>query len=369
MAAGAAPASAAPVAAPVTATAGGSGNDTPLRTAVGANSGTHQLNGGVPQPFVAAGSFSWDGGGGADTLEIDNGGGLFAPAGGISFTGGAGTGDALIDRNGSATDGVSTPGGTPDAGTLVHHAGGTTQTIGYSGLEPISDFVTEQDFVVNGTSAEEQIGLVDGSSGLKVTGDDFESVEFQNKTNVRVNGLGGADEFTADATAVPAGLAKLTVNTGAQSGDKLNAGVIDLPGVAVELTTGGPMVDTHLSGAPDLRAASAALSAGSGIGAGNTIELDTPQLEAESDTGGISLADAQGVQIGIPSNPLRGLRAGSGGDVFLNAAGSITLADADGSETVRGGGACGNVTLQAVGAAADVTSSVDQPAITAPCGG
>ena len=88
------------------------------------------------------------------------------------------------------------------------------------------DTVTEPTFTINGTNAAESInvdnGTATGDGRIRVTGSDFESVEFSNKTNVIINGgtttADLSDTFTLFNTEASTGLATLTVNTGPAAG-------------------------------------------------------------------------------------------------------------------------------------------------------
>jgi hypothetical protein len=118
--------------------------------------------------------------------------------------------------------------------------------------------------------------------------------------------------------------------------------------------------------APDITAGAVVLSAGTGVGAGaEAIEMRTAALEAETDTGGISLANIGALTIGGLSDQVGGLDVATSGNLRLTNVGTITLADETAPASVHGGSTSGNVTLVARGVHSDITSAVDQDAIDA----
>lgn len=117
--------------------------------------------------------------------------------------------------------------------------------------------------------------------------------------------------------------------------------------------------------ATDIVAGKLYLDAANGIGlGGNAIETQVSLLEAESITGGIRLSNISDVTIGGAGGTpdLRGLWTGSSGDIVFTNQGAILLSDNDGVESARSGG---NMTLVAIGAAADISSDVNRDALLA----
>ena len=105
------------------------------------------------------------------------------------------------------------------------------------------------------------------------------------------------------------------------------------------------------------------LDAGTGIGtSGNPIETQVLQLEGESVTGGIHLSNVGDLTIGGSTAELRGLFTGISGNIALTNSGSIFLADVDNVQSIAGKG---DITLTAIGAAADITSIVNNDALFA----
>ena len=185
-------------------------------TATGPDSGTFSLNGGPTFNFSGLTSFTFDAGGGGDTLTINNPvGGLFAPVNGITFTGGGGGELENLGGGDAASNvGLYIPINTTD-GTLTHTLGATVQTINFTGLSPVLDTVAALTFTIDATAGADTINIIDGPGGTtQVNSNTFELVNFANKTDVIVNALGGADTITVNNPNAAAGLATLTVNAG-----------------------------------------------------------------------------------------------------------------------------------------------------------
>ena len=360
--------------------AGTAGADHLIVTASGPDSGSYTLDGGPATAFSGIDSLSFSGGDGNDTLTIENpAGGLFAPSGGIKYDGGSQSGppgDKLDLRGGVADSAADQAGATRDAGTLTHALGALTQWVAYRGIEPITDTSASTSVTITGTSASETIGIDNGgatSDGqIRVTGSDFESYEFSNKTNVTVNASGGDDTITVNNSDQATGLTgDMTVNAGGDSGDSIHLGTANYTGggLIVETGTGSGAVVDDNGATNNVTASRFGALAGTGVGtSSDPIESTVSNIEAETTTGGLFLSNSSAVTVGGVSDSLRGLRVDTSGDVNLAAAGAITLGDANGLENVRAGTTSGNVTLGATGATADISSSVDEDAATAPAG-
>ncbi|HEY8750134.1 MAG TPA: hypothetical protein VIM11_19270 [Tepidisphaeraceae bacterium] len=157
------------------------------------------------------------GGSGADTLTIDFGAGNPVP-GGLTYDGGGG-GDRLVLKNGSTSQEISSA-TDPGAGSVTFDG----STITYSNLTPLDDTVAATDYAFNATGGDDQIQIVDGplangAATMQIASGNgaFELQNIANKTNVTINGLGGADTFTLGKITTPAGLTSLTLN--GQDGD------------------------------------------------------------------------------------------------------------------------------------------------------
>ena len=122
--------------------------------------------------------------------------------------------------------------------------------------------------------------------------------------------------------------------------------------------------------AADIRAAGVLLSAGTGVGtAANAIDTQIVFIEAETQTGGINLANFGSVQIGGLSSEIRGMDVVDSGDINFSTTGFILVADTTGPQSIHGGDSSGNVTLTAIGADSDIITNIDRPAISAAGGG
>jgi uncharacterized repeat protein (TIGR01451 family) len=184
---------------------------------------------------------------------VDFSGGSPIPDGGLNFEAahnstfpGASDLDTLILINGT-TDSAEYSFSSPHDG-LVEIDGGEGGILYFSHLEPIIDTVSQTTLVVNGTAADNAITY--GSGGLgngKVTVDNFESIEFSNKTNLVINAGSGNDAIVLDNNTTPTGLTSITVN-GELGEDRLT--VAGSPGAGSSLASinlnGGGEDDTLL---------------------------------------------------------------------------------------------------------------------------
>ncbi|QGQ22586.1 choice-of-anchor D domain-containing protein [Gimesia benthica] len=230
---------------------GTAGDDTLTITALTANSGTYQINGGPVINFNANTDFTFNGLNGDDTLIINNpAGGLFDPVNGITFNGGTG-GETLGDT-------LQILGGT--AATVEHqfvdnHNGSVffngegTATITYTGLEPIDDTITATDRIFTFTGAAETITLSDDGGpgdGLSLIDSDLgESVNFVHPLatltiNTELSGGSGSDAINIDPLDSTF-TANLTVNAG--NDDVINTGTVDIGAGALDLTAGQVFVN------------------------------------------------------------------------------------------------------------------------------
>ena len=153
-----------------------------------------------------------DGLAGDDSLTVDSINGAIPIA--INFHGG-GNADLLTLTGGTATSDVYTPGPNPGQGTSTIVIGSVTQTVTFTGLEPVLDLVAGP-LTVNGTNADNAINYSQGSvaaNGL-VSVDGFETIEFSGKTSLTINALAGSDTINLNSPTTPAGLTGITVNGG-----------------------------------------------------------------------------------------------------------------------------------------------------------
>lgn len=136
----------------------------------------------------------------------------------IFFDGG--TGSDVLQLQGDATPDVQrviyTPGLQPDEGRLTYDVNileaGLDMVIDFDNLEPIVDLLPALNLVVNGTNADNAMTYATGTApdrGL-VSTDGFETIEFQNKTNLFLSGLAGADTIVVNNAELPTGLETVT---------------------------------------------------------------------------------------------------------------------------------------------------------------
>lgn len=137
----------------------------------------------------------------------------------------------------------------------------------------------------------------------------------------------------------------------------------------VTLVANGPITEGGNDAGADIVAGQIVLSAQTGIGTGaNAIETQAGAIEAETNTGGITLANFGSVQIGGISDQVDGLDVATSGDISVTNLGTILLSDETGVETVHGGASSGNVTLIANGFDSDIIATTNHDAINAPGG-
>lgn len=167
-----------------------------------------------------------NGGSSDNTLIINNpAGSLFAANAQIEYHGGSGF-DTLVLQGGGGSDFhvTYTPGPTKDAGLIETTNGTVRQVINFTGLEPVQDNVPAATATVIGNPGSNAInyakgpggGIFVGNTGL-VSVDNNETYEFNNKTNLVLNGLSGDDtiNLSYQNTTNPAGLTgTITVNGG-----------------------------------------------------------------------------------------------------------------------------------------------------------
>jgi hypothetical protein len=304
-----------------------------------------------------------------DIFTIDFSDGQFVLPGGIHFDGGTGGFDTLKVLGGNFNRQVHQPKNGHD-GTIFLDA----MPIFYSNIEPIEDTTVAASLTIDATAGAETINIIDGPvvNGFQTTEvnsatNTFELVRFANKASVIVNGLQGADTININNPNPAVGLVNLDVNTGADAGDVINLGTQNLPGRLGLFTAVGSIVDTN-GATNNVASASLVMNGGTGVGAGDALEIAVSNVEATADTGGIFLVSAGGVTVGGVDNSFSGLRVATSGSVQLTAANTITLADTDGVEQVRSGSTAGDVVLTANGATSDILSTVDRDAISSPAG-
>ncbi|MEQ1859298.1 MAG: FG-GAP-like repeat-containing protein [Chthoniobacteraceae bacterium] len=153
-----------------------------------------------------------------DTLTVDSTGGLLTFANGIDYDGGAGFNSLTLTQTGGAAQTSHTFSVGPNAGDVrsVIVGPGGTQSIFAQNLAPVVDLVPAALLTVNGTSAANQISYTQGTAATNglVAVDEFETIEFSNKTNLVINAAGGSDTISLNNPNAPTGLTSITVNGG-----------------------------------------------------------------------------------------------------------------------------------------------------------
>ncbi|MBL7044120.1 MAG: pre-peptidase C-terminal domain-containing protein [Pirellulaceae bacterium] len=160
--------------------------------------------------------------GGDDTVTV-NAGGTDVIGVPITFDGGGGS-DLLTVTGTPATEVdevIYTPGQAVTDGRLLYQnaADATLMTIDFTNLEPVNDFVVAANLTVNGTAEENDITYTVGAAANigRVTVDGFERIDFNNKTNLNLNGNNGGDTIVVNNGQLPTGLQ--TVAASGQNGD------------------------------------------------------------------------------------------------------------------------------------------------------
>ena len=204
----------------------------------------------VPIDFTGTEQLTVTTSGGNDTLDVDNTNGSVNLSSGINYSGGLG--DDLLRLIGTTTVTSSTynVGPAVDAGAVIHEnpAGTVVQAVYFEGLEPVIDIVPAADLTVNATNSSNNILYSAGanSGGAPVGGvvsgqvavDNFETIEFANKTTLIINGLAGDDVIDTNHGATPADLTGITVSGGnATGGDALGNDQLHVNGTVADVLT------------------------------------------------------------------------------------------------------------------------------------
>ena len=171
--------------------------------------------------------------GGNDTLIVESTNGLINVANGIRFDGGTGFDNLQLLQTGGTVQASDTYSVGPTAGegtsTIVGPGAGGTQTVFFQNLAPVLDLVPAANLVVNATPDSNVISYSQGSlvTNGRITIENFEPIEFSNKTSLVINGSVGNDLVNLNNTATPTGLGSITVN--ANDGDDIVTTLAGLP--------------------------------------------------------------------------------------------------------------------------------------------
>ncbi len=155
---------------------------------------------------------------GNDTVTVDNSAGLIAP--GIIYNAGEGADTLRLIGTTAVTSSTYTPGASSADGTVVHTLAADSQTVHFTGLEPVVDLVAAATLTINATNADNAINYSPGSAATNglVSIDGFETYQFSNKAALVLNALSGDDVVNMNNPTVPTGLTSITVNGGNPTG-------------------------------------------------------------------------------------------------------------------------------------------------------
>ncbi len=172
------------------------------------------------QPISGIDRINVLGRGGNDQLIVDSSNGLLALAEGIHFDGGSAFDTLSLTQTGGSTHATDVYSVGPNAGegSSAIGDGAVSQNVYFQNLEPVLNNVPAASFTVNGTTAINTISSIVGPGGGpftgatgKITVDGFESIEFNNKTSLTINGFGGNDTISLNNPSNPTGLTGITI--------------------------------------------------------------------------------------------------------------------------------------------------------------
>jgi hypothetical protein len=175
------------------------------------------------QPLSAIDRINVSGDGGNDQLTVDSSHGLISLVEGIHFDGGGAVDTLSLTQTGAATNLTDVYSVGPNAGEGLSQIsdGVTSQVVYFQNVEPVWDNVAATDFTVNGTAANDTISSIVGAGGgvftgttAKITVDGFGSIEFNNKTSLTINSLGGSDTISLNNPITPVGLTSIAIQGG-----------------------------------------------------------------------------------------------------------------------------------------------------------
>jgi hypothetical protein len=174
-------------------------------------------------------------GAGNDTLVVDSTKGLVTFPNGVNYDGGGGFNALQLVQTGGVaqTSDDYSPGPQPGQGvsTIIGAAG--TQTIGFQNLAPVVDTVAAANLTVHGTPANNAINYSVGSATSRglVSVDNFETIEFANKTGLAIDSGAGVDTVSLNNPNTPASLTAISVT----GGDPTSLDTLIVNGVAASV--------------------------------------------------------------------------------------------------------------------------------------
>jgi hypothetical protein len=260
--------------------------------------------------FESLSQVTFNGLAGNDSLKIDSTNGLLSFANGIHYDGGTGFNTLTLTGTLPQTNDTYSVGPNPGQGKSVITTGATTQSVFFQNLAPVFDTVVATDLIVNATPADNAINYTDdGAVGnARVTIDNFEFIEFSNKTTLTINAEVGDDTINLNNTGSPIALTSITVNAG-DGEDKITT----LAGLPTALTLDG--------------------------GDGNDL------LNASGATGPATLSGGTGNDTLIGGSDSDSISGGSGEDLIDGRGGSNTLDGGADNDTILVSGTAGPDTI------------------------
>jgi hypothetical protein len=172
--------------------------------------------------------------------------------------------------------------------------------------------------------------------------------------------LGGADAAntlgitSAEIDTITAG--SIVVGRSSAGNISVTAAIAPANTNQLELVTGASILDANTV-MNDITVARLALTAGTGIGVGDTLETAVSNVEATTTSGGIDLSNSGSLTIGGVTSALTGVSAG-GGNISIVATGAGSVNDLTVSEAISNTGG-GNITLTNLDADSAVTLAIN----------
>jgi Right handed beta helix region len=205
---------------------GTAGNVTVIVTATGPDSGSYTVNGGPPIVFSNDTSFTFNGGPG-DALIIHNpAGGLFAPSGGVIYNGGTGANSLqILDGFAAIQDFTFSPNsaGGGHNGAIAFVNGATTANYTYSNLTPVlvnAGTPNSVLFMLPNSGQDNKVVVQAAGFGMsQIISQDgaFETTTFVNPSTSLTIGVTGATPQTLTLTPLGAGIPIGGVGPGAST--------------------------------------------------------------------------------------------------------------------------------------------------------
>jgi hypothetical protein len=226
---------------------------------------------------------------GAVGLTVDSSAGAFPTP--VTFNGQGGADFLnLKDTGTGATSDTYTPGPIAGSGisTIVFPSG--TQTVSFSGLSPVFDFVPSPTVSVAASAASSTILYTEGDSAPltpsatwgAVTINNLETLNFINKVSLLIGATAGSDSFIVNNPDVPTDLTGITINASSPnaSGTLLFNGTTAADTIVYTPTVpnAGTVTDTPLSSAalPTVTFSGIASLAINGQGGGDSLTVASP---------------------------------------------------------------------------------------------